>query len=308
MLCAAGKKVEDYWDASKKLLGDSNKFLDSLLNFDKENIPDIIIKKIEPFIANYSFTPDAVAKVSKACTSICMWVRAMHLYHTVSLSVSGGTVAGALSHAARGRQRKDASKWLCSCHVYMPKDTAFGNACACAQVAPKRAALAAAQESLDKTLGELASAQARLAAVQEKIVTLEAQYEEATTKKATLAAQVSTLHCCCTRHISITQCCSADRTFRFSEILSVHDLIRTCATSVVALHTWPLQVADCQVKLQRADKLIGGLGGERTRWAATVQQLQSDLHNVVGDVALAAGEFDSTADHYRPHSATYSEM
>jgi dynein heavy chain len=34
------------------------------------------------------FTPEAVAKVSKACTSICMWVRAMHLYHTVSLSVS----------------------------------------------------------------------------------------------------------------------------------------------------------------------------------------------------------------------------
>jgi septal ring factor EnvC (AmiA/AmiB activator) len=58
------------------------------------------------------------------------------------------------------------------------------------QVAPKRAALAAAQESLDKTLGELASAQSRLAAVQEKIATLEAQYEEATTKKATLAAQV----------------------------------------------------------------------------------------------------------------------
>lgn len=50
-----------------------------------------------------------------------------------------------------------------------------------------------------------------------------------------------------------------------------------------------LQVADCQVKLQRADKLIGGLGGERTRWSATVQQLQSDLHNVVGDVMLAAG-------------------
>jgi hypothetical protein len=42
-------------------------------------------------------------------------------------------------------------------------------------------------------MAELASAQARLAAVQEKIATLEAQYEEATTKKATLAAQVSTV-------------------------------------------------------------------------------------------------------------------
>jgi septal ring factor EnvC (AmiA/AmiB activator) len=58
------------------------------------------------------------------------------------------------------------------------------------QVAPKRAALAAAQESLDKTLAELASAQARLLAVQEKIAALEAQFEEATAKKASLAAQV----------------------------------------------------------------------------------------------------------------------
>ena len=34
-----------------------------------------------------------------------------------------------------------------------------------------------------------------------------------------------------------------------------------------------LQVHDCTVKLQRADKLIGGLGGERVRWQATVDQL-----------------------------------
>jgi len=33
------------------------------------------------------FTPDAVAKVSKACTSICMWVRAMYVYHNVALQV-----------------------------------------------------------------------------------------------------------------------------------------------------------------------------------------------------------------------------
>ena len=33
------------------------------------------------------FTPEAVAKVSKACTSICMWVRAMYVYHNVALQV-----------------------------------------------------------------------------------------------------------------------------------------------------------------------------------------------------------------------------
>lgn len=50
-----------------------------------------------------------------------------------------------------------------------------------------------------------------------------------------------------------------------------------------------VQVNDCTVKLQRADKLIGGLGGERVRWQATVDQLGQDLINVIGDVVIAAG-------------------
>lgn len=51
----------------------------------------------------------------------------------------------------------------------------------------------------------------------------------------------------------------------------------------------PPQVMECTVKLQRADKLIGGLGGERVRWQATVEQLGLDLINVVGDVVVASG-------------------
>lgn len=84
----AGKKVPDYWDASKKLLNDPSKFLDSLLTYDKDNIPDATIQKVEPYIAMEEFTPAAVSKVSKACTSICMWARAMYMYHNVALSVS----------------------------------------------------------------------------------------------------------------------------------------------------------------------------------------------------------------------------
>ena len=34
------------------------------------------------------FTTTAAMQVSKACTSICMWARAMHKYHTVALSVA----------------------------------------------------------------------------------------------------------------------------------------------------------------------------------------------------------------------------
>ena len=42
------------------------------------------------------------------------------------------------------------------------------------------------------------------------------------------------------------------------------------------------QVADCTVKLSRAEKLIGGLGGERSRWQATVEQLAQASHISAG--------------------------
>lgn len=43
MLC----KVDDYWEPAKKqLLADAKGFMDSLVKFDKDNIPDRIIKKV----------------------------------------------------------------------------------------------------------------------------------------------------------------------------------------------------------------------------------------------------------------------
>ncbi|KXZ54227.1 hypothetical protein GPECTOR_5g319 [Gonium pectorale] len=184
-----GKKISDYWEPAKKLLNDPTKFLESLFTYDKDNIPDHVIKRIEPYIQREDFTADAISKVSKACTSICMWVRAMYVYHNVALSV-----------------------------------------------APKRAALTAAQDQLSATMEALRAAQSKLHSVEDKIAALEMQYEEATAKKASLAQQV----------------------------------------------------LRCTVQLQRADKLIGGLGGERVRWQATVDQLTHDLVNVVGDVVVSA--------------------
>ncbi|TGZ66131.1 hypothetical protein CRM22_005485 [Opisthorchis felineus] len=83
-----GVKVDDYWEPGKLLLQDPGKFLDSLLNYDKDNIPDAIIAKIKPYIESESFMPAAIAKVSKACTSICLWVRAMYKYHHVAKNVA----------------------------------------------------------------------------------------------------------------------------------------------------------------------------------------------------------------------------
>ena len=56
----SGKMVEDYWGPSQKLLGDLG-FLNSLKNYDKDNIDPVIIKKIrDKYMNNPDFIPDKV--------------------------------------------------------------------------------------------------------------------------------------------------------------------------------------------------------------------------------------------------------
>ena len=42
----SGKRLKDYWTPSLKLLGDM-RFLQALLKYDKDNIPDKIVAKIK---------------------------------------------------------------------------------------------------------------------------------------------------------------------------------------------------------------------------------------------------------------------
>ena len=84
-----GKKIDDYWEAGKvNLLGDAKVFINSLFSFDKENIPDRIIRAIAPYMEDPAFTPHMIEKASKACTAICMWARAMYKYHFVNKQVA----------------------------------------------------------------------------------------------------------------------------------------------------------------------------------------------------------------------------
>ena len=45
----------------------------------------------------------------------------------------------------------------------------------------------------------------------------------------------------------------------------------------------------CSQKLDRAEKLIHGLGGERDRWSVMASNLGTRLLNITGDVLLSAG-------------------
>ncbi len=52
-------------------------------NFDKDNISNSTLKKIEKFTKEDNFTPIAVGKVSAAAGALCQWVHAMKTYAEV---------------------------------------------------------------------------------------------------------------------------------------------------------------------------------------------------------------------------------
>ena len=45
----------------------------------------------------------------------------------------------------------------------------------------------------------------------------------------------------------------------------------------------------CGKKLVRAEKLIGGLGGEKDRWTMAAIELQKIYDNLLGNVLISAG-------------------
>ncbi|XP_053595266.1 dynein axonemal heavy chain 7 [Microplitis demolitor] len=83
-----GKILLDYWKPSKKLLSDI-KFLDSLKNYDKDNIPLQTIETIKRvYLMDKNFEPAIVAKASQAAEGLCKWIRAMVLYDKVAREIA----------------------------------------------------------------------------------------------------------------------------------------------------------------------------------------------------------------------------
>ena len=67
-----------------QMLGDMH-FLDTLKEYDKDNIAVSIMKKIRAnYISNEDFDPDIIKNVSSACEGLCKWVRAIDVYDSVA--------------------------------------------------------------------------------------------------------------------------------------------------------------------------------------------------------------------------------
>eukprot|EP00879_Flechtneria_rotunda_P012885 GHRR01013457.1.p1 GENE.GHRR01013457.1~~GHRR01013457.1.p1 ORF type:complete len:515 (+),score=167.05 GHRR01013457.1:893-2437(+) len=87
------------WDSAKRILSDT-KFIQRLIEYDKDNITERVRKELARVVADPSFTPDQVGKQSKAAMSICLWVRAMDTYTTVYRVVEPKRKALAAAQAA----------------------------------------------------------------------------------------------------------------------------------------------------------------------------------------------------------------
>ena len=85
-VCVLFERKTD-WKTAKGLLGEST-FMQGMVGYDKDNVSDKTLKKLKPYIDNPKFQPDIVANTSKACRSLCLWVRAIDLYSHVFRTVA----------------------------------------------------------------------------------------------------------------------------------------------------------------------------------------------------------------------------
>ena len=67
------------WATAKLVLSDLH-FLDRLINYPKDEVSDKLLKKLKEYVKHPDFLPHIVAKQSKVCKSICIWVRAIDGY------------------------------------------------------------------------------------------------------------------------------------------------------------------------------------------------------------------------------------
>lgn len=82
------KKIDDYWVPAQKTLLSDTRFLQNLLEYDKDNIPVEAMEKVRPYAANPDFSAEKIRKASVAASGLCSWVHAMVVYDRVTKVVA----------------------------------------------------------------------------------------------------------------------------------------------------------------------------------------------------------------------------
>jgi len=179
---------EPTWLSAKKELANP-KFVDFIMQYDKENIPQKTLKAIEKYTKLENFNPEFVGQKSSAAGKLCLWVRSIEDY-AKALKVVG----------------------------------------------PKREKKAYAEEQLRKKIEYLTNLQNEFQVLADRLEELENIFQKTNAEMSAYKAELD----------------------------------------------------DLQTKIDRGEQLVSGLGGEKTRWEASLIDLESQYDKLVGDCILAA--------------------
>uniref|UniRef100_A0A674F0T2 Dynein axonemal heavy chain 17 n=1 Tax=Salmo trutta TaxID=8032 RepID=A0A674F0T2_SALTR len=89
ILMAPGGKVpkDKSWKAAKNTMAKVDAFLDALINYNKENIPDTCIKAFQPFKNDPTFEPEYIRSKSLAAAGLCSWCINIVMFYEVYCDV-----------------------------------------------------------------------------------------------------------------------------------------------------------------------------------------------------------------------------
>ncbi|KAL8274807.1 hypothetical protein Esti_001282 [Eimeria stiedai] len=87
----------DYWLTGKKHLLGNSRFLQRLLEFDRDAIAPSVMAALSPYEEDADFDPEVIKKASVAATSLCLWIKALIAYDRAACAVRPRRAA--LQHA-----------------------------------------------------------------------------------------------------------------------------------------------------------------------------------------------------------------
>ncbi|NWY63744.1 DYH9 protein, partial [Erithacus rubecula] len=89
VLTAPGGRIpkDRSWKAAKVAMARVDSFLDSLINFNKENIHENCLKALQPYLQDPKFNPEFVASKSSAAAGLCSWVLNVERFHRLFCQV-----------------------------------------------------------------------------------------------------------------------------------------------------------------------------------------------------------------------------
>jgi dynein heavy chain len=101
VMCLLSAKVpkDRSWKAAKSMMQNVTEFLDRLLNYDKENIPDANLKAVYPYLKDPDFNPDFVRGKSLAAAGLCAWVCNIVAFYEIFCDVEPKRQALAVANA-----------------------------------------------------------------------------------------------------------------------------------------------------------------------------------------------------------------